>query len=145
MSEPKQQMQAINNCQMCFFIPRCLWMVIDTIISFDQHSHTHSLSLSLRYLAFFPHLSIPFISSLCDCMCINWNTDFTVLGCSHFIGSINTKKFLVLIALLPIENLFSDKRSILLWRRVRYYNKKSFMTLSDLTLSSKPVTCTIKV
>ncbi len=86
-------MPAIIYCQMCFSIPHCLWMLIDAIISFDQHSHTHtlSLSLSLCYLALFPHLSVSLKSSLCNCLMINWNTDFTVLGCSHFIGSINTK------------------------------------------------------
>ncbi len=57
-------------------------------------AHTHTFSLSLWYLAFFPHLSVPFLSSLCDCVCINWNTDFTVLGCSHFIGNTNTKSFI---------------------------------------------------
>jgi hypothetical protein len=78
---------------MCFSIPRCLWMLIDAIISFDQHSHTHTLylSLSLCYLALFPHLSVSLKSPLCVCLRINWNTDFTILGCSHFIGSINTK------------------------------------------------------
>ena len=42
--------------QMCFhvsFFPCCLWMLIDAILGFDQHSHAHtfSLSLSLCYLA----------------------------------------------------------------------------------------------
>ena len=82
-------------CQMCLCSPRCLWMLIDATIGFDQHSHTHSLSLSLSlcYLAFFPHRFLPFINSLCDCVCINWNIDFTVLGCSHFKGNTSTKSF----------------------------------------------------
>ncbi len=54
-------------------------------------THTRTLSLSLRYLALFPPLSVPFKSPFCGCLIINWNTDFTVLGCSHFIGCINTK------------------------------------------------------
>jgi len=82
-------------CKMCLFIPCCLWMLIDATISFDQHSHTQSLSLSLslslHYLAFFPHRFLPFINSLCSCVCINWNIDFTAFGCSHFKGNTNTK------------------------------------------------------
>ncbi len=74
-------------CQMCFFFPCCLWMLVNATIGINQHSHTHtlSLSLSLRYLAFFPHHFLPFISRLCSCVCINWNTDFTAFGRSHFL------------------------------------------------------------
>ncbi len=44
------KMPTIIYYQMCFFIPRCLWMLIDAIIGFDQHSHTHSLPLSVSLL-----------------------------------------------------------------------------------------------
>jgi hypothetical protein len=86
-------MPTIIYCQMCFSIPCCLWMLIDAIIGFNQHSHTHILSLCLSAtLLSFPIFPFHLKSLLCTCLIINWNTDFTVLGCSHFIGSINTKK-----------------------------------------------------
>ncbi len=49
-------------CQMCFFFPRCLWMLIDAAIGVDQHSHTHThpLSLSVSLLPCF--LSPPFLT-----------------------------------------------------------------------------------
>jgi hypothetical protein len=66
------------------------WSTLSSVL-INTRTHTLYLSLSLRYLALFPHLSVLLKSSLCDCLMINWNTDFTVLGCSHFISSINTK------------------------------------------------------
>ncbi len=79
----------------CVFLSHAVcgcWSTLSSVsINTRTHTHTHYLSLSLRYLALFPHLSVSLKSPLCDCLIINWNTDFTVLGCSHFIGSINTK------------------------------------------------------
>ncbi len=66
------------------------WSMLSSV-SISTRTQTHTLSLSLRYLAFFPHLFFPFINLLCDCVCINWNKDLTVLGCSHFKGNTNTK------------------------------------------------------
>ncbi len=102
----KSQTSSLIN-QRCWlsFIAKCVslshavcgcWSTLSSV-SINTRTHTHSLSLSLRYLVLFPHLSVPFKSSLCDCLIINWNTDFTVLGCSHFIGSINTKKVITFI------------------------------------------------
>ncbi len=68
------------------------WSMLSSVL-INTRTHTLSLSLFLRYLALFPPLSILLKSSLCDCLIINWNTDFTVLGCSHFIGSTNMKSY----------------------------------------------------
>ncbi len=100
----KSQTSSLNNqrCQLSF-IAKCVslshavcgcWSMLSSV-SINTRTHTHSLSLSLRYLALFPHISILFKSSLCHCLIINWSTDFTVLSCSHFIGSINTKYVLL--------------------------------------------------
>ena len=67
------------------------WSTLSSV-SINTRTHTLYLSLSLRYLALFPHLFVAHKSSLCDCLIINWNTDFNILACSHFKGSINTKK-----------------------------------------------------
>jgi hypothetical protein len=79
-----------------FLSPTLLWMLIDAVVGFDQHTHTHThtlaRSLSLRYLAFFPLLSVLHKNLLADYLIINWSTDFNVLACSHFKGNINTKK-----------------------------------------------------
>ncbi len=76
-----------------FLSPMLLWLLIDAVIRFDQCTHTHMLALflSLRYLAFFPFLSVSHKNPLADYLIINWNTNFNVLACSHFKGSINTK------------------------------------------------------
>ncbi len=106
MSEPnnlilaKSQTSSLINqrCQLSF-IAKCVslshtvcgcWSTLSSV-SINTRTHTLYLFLSLCYLALFPRLSVSLKSSLCDCSIINWNTDFTVLGCSHFIGSINTK------------------------------------------------------
>jgi hypothetical protein len=45
---------------MCIFFPRCLWMLTDATIGVDQHSHTHTPSLSVSPLPCF--LSPPFLT-----------------------------------------------------------------------------------
>ncbi len=79
------------------FIAKCVslshtvcgcWSMLSSV---SINTHTFYLSLSLCYLALFPPLSVSLKSPLCSYLIINWNTDFTVLGCSHFIGSINMK------------------------------------------------------
>ncbi len=110
MSEPKQQINCEKHhlsqispnslidqrCRLsiitkCVSLSHAVCGCWSTLSSVSINTRTHTLSLSLCYLAFFPHFSVLFISLLCDCVCINWNTDFTVLGCSHFIGRTNTK------------------------------------------------------
>ncbi len=97
-----QTSSLINQRCRLSFITKCVslshvvcgcWSTLSSV-SINTHTHTHTLylSLSLRYLALFPHLSVSHKSPLCVCLIINWNTDFTVLGCSHFIGSINMKQ-----------------------------------------------------
>ncbi len=118
--------------QMCFSLPRRLWMLIDAIIGFDQHSHTHALSLSsLRYLALFPHLSVLLKSPLSVCLIINWNTDFTVLGCSHFKGSINTKST---IEINVVVSMFVTFWNVL---NKSSYLLKSFTSLLSIILSDR--------
>ncbi len=82
------------------FIAKCVslshavcgcWSTLSSVL-INTRTHTLSLSLSLCCLALFPPLSVLLKSLLCDCLGINWNTDFTVLGCSHFIGNTNTKQ-----------------------------------------------------
>ncbi len=75
----------------CISLLTLLWMLIDAIIGYDQRTHTLALFLSLRYLALFPLLSVSHKNPIADYFGINWNTDFNVLTCSHFKGSINTK------------------------------------------------------
>ncbi len=87
----------INQRCLLSFIAKCVslshavcgcWSTLSSV-SINTRTHTLYLSLSLSYLALFPHLSVSHKSPLCICLIINWNTYFT--GCSHFIGSINTK------------------------------------------------------
>ena len=119
LNKAKSQTSSLINqrCRLSF-IAKCVslshavcgcWLTLSSVsINTRTHTHTLSLSLSLRYLAFFPHLFFPFINSLCDCVCINWNIDFTVvLGCSHFKGNTNTK----LAAHLSVVNL-----NVMLWK-----------------------------
>ncbi len=58
----------------------------------NTHTHTCSLSLSLS-VCLLSFLTFPFhIKTLFpDFLIIIGNTDFTLFGCSHFIGSTNTK------------------------------------------------------
>ncbi len=61
-------------------------------VSTSAHTHTHSLSLCLSVcLLSFLTFSFQIKTLFPDCLIIIGNTDFTVFGCSHFIGSINTK------------------------------------------------------
>ncbi len=94
-----QTSSLINQRCRLSFIAKCIslshavcgcWSTLSSV-SINTRTHTLYLSLSLRYLALFPPLSVLLKSPLCGCVIINWNTDFTVLGCSHFIGSINMK------------------------------------------------------
>jgi hypothetical protein len=57
-------------------------------------AHTLSLSLSLRYLALFPLLSVWYKNPGNHFQLINWNTDFDLLACSHFKGNISAKVFI---------------------------------------------------
>jgi len=62
--------------------------------STNTHTHTHTLALSLSLsVCLLSFLTFPFqIKTLFpDCLIIIGNTDFTVFGCSHFIGSTNMK------------------------------------------------------
>jgi hypothetical protein len=104
--EKSQTSSLINQRCRLSFIDKCVslshaicgcWLALSSV-SINTRTHTHSISLSLLYLDLFPRLSILLKSSLCDCLIINWNTDFTVLGCSHFLGSINMK-------LIPLSKL----------------------------------------
>jgi hypothetical protein len=81
------------------FIAKCVslshavcgcWSTLSSV-SINTHTHTLYLSLSLRYLALFPHLFVSLKISLCNCLIINWNTDFNILACSHFKGNTNMK------------------------------------------------------
>ncbi len=48
-----QRRRHILYIQMCFHVflcPCCLWMLIDAILGFDQHSHAHTFSLSVSPL-----------------------------------------------------------------------------------------------
>ncbi len=89
------KMQFINYKQMCFSIPRCLWMSTDAIFGTDLHLHTHarSLSLSLCLFALFHLLSVSYKNPSPRLFDIIEIQDFTVFGCSHFIGSTNTKLY----------------------------------------------------
>jgi len=63
-------------------------------VSTSAHTHTHTRSLSLCLsvcLLSFLTFSFQIKTLFPDCLIIIGNTDFTVFGCSHFIGSINTK------------------------------------------------------
>ncbi len=80
----------INYKQMCFY-PRCLWMSTDATLGAGLHSHSHalSLSLSLRVSVLFTfHIKThrPQIIIIIEIQ------DLIVFGCSHFIGSTNTKE-----------------------------------------------------
>ncbi len=74
-----------------------------TLSSALTYTRTHtlslSLSLSLRLFALFPLLSVSYKSPLPWLFDIIEIQDFTVFGCSHFIGSTNTKESLNLIQL----------------------------------------------
>ncbi len=92
-----QTSSLINQRCRLSFIAKCVslshavcgcWSTLSSVL-INTRTHTLSLSLSLRYLALFPHLSFSHKSPICICLIINWNTDFTVLSCSHLIGSIN--------------------------------------------------------
>jgi len=77
-----------NHKQMCFY-PRCLWMSTDATLGAGLHSHTHSFSLSVSPL---PCLSLFPLKRCCDTLMIIIEIqDSIVFGCSHFIGSNNTK------------------------------------------------------
>jgi hypothetical protein len=72
------KMPSINYNQMCFTIPRCLWMLTDAIFGADQHTHTHTLalSLSLRLFALFPHLSVSYKNPLPRLFDYHWKYRF---------------------------------------------------------------------
>ncbi len=66
--------------QMCFHVslfPCCLWMLIDAIFGFDQHSHAHTFSLCLS--ATLPYL-LPFIRRCAAAIRGNRNTHFSVFS-----------------------------------------------------------------
>ncbi len=99
LNKAKSQTASLINqrCRLSF-IAKCVslshavcgcWSMLSSV-PINTHTHTLYLTLSLHYLALFPHLSVSHKNPLCICLIINWNTDFTILSCSHFIGSINT-------------------------------------------------------
>ncbi len=113
-----------------FLSPTLLWMLIDAVVGFDQRTHTHthththalslSVSLSLCFLALFPLLSVSHKNPLANYLIINWNTEFNVLACSHFKGSINTK-----IAQTVFRLLYSYQNFIQLGLNEADMNKSS--------------------
>ncbi len=90
-----------HKCQQSF-IATDVFSLPNAVVDVDRRccgfwptlAHTHSLPLCLSTIL----LSSPFFpfdikNPGNHFQLINWNTDFTVLACSHFKGNINTKAF----------------------------------------------------